>query len=106
MKIKRITKNDPVSRVSLSLHKSFQDKVEAYSDLYKETYGEELPLAALVEEVIGNFIDSDKAFKDHMSKPAASKPAAKKPATKKVAPAEEKPAEEKVEEPAKKGFFG
>lgn len=62
VKIGRITKNDPIVRTSIGFHQSFVDDLKSYLELYKETYGDELSQAQLIEEVMTKFMDSDKDF--------------------------------------------
>ena len=83
MKLTRITKNDPIVRTSVGFHQSFNDEMRAYLDLYKETYGDELTSAQLIEEVLGKFMDSDKEFQRHLKslKKGGATPSAPSPST-------------------------
>ena len=66
MKLNRITNEDPINRMYISFHQSFLEKMDAYLELYKKTYGDELPRAQFIEEVVGRFMDSDKDFTKYL----------------------------------------
>ena len=66
MKLKRVTTNDPVERVALSLHQSLTANLAAYREFYKQTYGDEISLSQLVEEMAKSFMAEDKAFQKFM----------------------------------------
>lgn len=83
MKLKRVTTNDPVERVALSLHQSLTSNLAAYREFYKQTYGDEISLSQLVEEMAKSFMTEDKAFQKYMgneSEKAARKQRATPPA--------------------------
>jgi hypothetical protein len=79
MKLNRVTSNDPVERIALSMHKSVADTLRQYQAYYQATYGDEIPLSMLVEEVVKSFTSADKDFAKYQSQPkvptAEGKPA-------------------------------
>lgn len=66
MKIKKVTVNDPVERLAVSVRQSVMKSLEAYRDFYKMTYGEEIERSQLVEQILREFISSDKDFQKHL----------------------------------------
>jgi len=75
MKLKKVTKNDPIERLAVSVHQSALDLLARYQAHYKATYGEEIERSHLVEEMLRDYMESDKDFmKWHAAQPA-QKPA-------------------------------
>jgi hypothetical protein len=75
MKLKKVTKNDPIERLAVSVHQSALDLLARYQAHYKATYGEEIERSHLVEEMLRDYMESDKDFmKWHATQPA-QKPA-------------------------------
>lgn len=66
MKIKKVTQNDPVERLAVSVRQSVMKTLEAYRDFYKQTYGEEIERSQLVEQILREFMASDKDFQKHV----------------------------------------
>lgn len=64
---------DPKRNASLSLRSSVLDRVEAYRELYHQTYGEEIDRSELVEQLLVIALDRDKAFKRHEKEKARRK---------------------------------
>lgn len=62
MKIQRLSKADPVERLSVSLKKSILDQLEAYKAYYEEHYKEPVQMSRLLEEILKQFIAGDKEF--------------------------------------------
>lgn len=62
MKLKKVTKNDPVERLAVSIHKSTMDQLNRYQAHYKATYGEDIERSHLVEEMLRDYMETDKAF--------------------------------------------
>lgn len=67
MKLKKLNKNDPAERLVVSVRRSTYKLLEAYKAKYEKVYGEELEKSHLVEEIILNFIQSDKEFMKEMT---------------------------------------
>lgn len=75
--LKKITSNDPIQRLNLSLHTSTLDLLQAYRDSYKATYGDELPQNLAIETMLTEFMAGDKDFQKYLksiSKPKTSNP--------------------------------
>jgi len=73
MKLKKVTKNDPKERLAVTVHRSTQQKLERYRQYYADTYGDEIELSHLVEEILRDFMEADKDFvKALTTKPAQS----------------------------------
>ena len=71
MKLQKLSKADPVERLSLSIHKSTMTQLDAYKAYYEETYGETISQARLVEEMLKSFMSSDKDFLKRQDKGGA-----------------------------------
>lgn len=74
--LKRITTNDPLQRLYISLHQSTLDLLQAYRESYQQTYGDELPQNRAIEAMLVEFIANDKDFQKFLKtwKPTASEP--------------------------------
>jgi hypothetical protein len=75
MKLKKVTKNDPIERLAVSIHQSTMDMLARYQAHYKATYGEEIERSHLVEEMLRDYMESDKDFVKWQSSQPAAKPA-------------------------------
>lgn len=62
MKLKKVTKNDPIERLAVSIHQSTMALLAKYQAHYSATYGEEIERSHLVEEMLRDYIESDKDF--------------------------------------------
>lgn len=62
MKLGKVTKNDPMERVPLSMHSSVVKQLQDYRQFYKAVTGEEISMSLLVEEMTKKFMLEDKAF--------------------------------------------
>jgi hypothetical protein len=62
MKLKRIPDRDPKRRISVSLRSSVLIRLHQYREYYQEVYGTELDMATALEEILNEFIGSDKEF--------------------------------------------
>ena len=62
MKLKRIVKSEPVVRLAVSIKTSTMARLDAYQKYYKSAYGEDIERSALVEEMLREFMGSDKDF--------------------------------------------
>lgn len=62
MKIKKVTQNDPVERLAVSVKRSTMTMLDAYRTHYLATYGEEIEKSHLVEEMLREFMQADKDF--------------------------------------------
>lgn len=68
MRLKKVTQNDPVERLTVSVKKSTQDRLEAYRAHYERTYGEPIERSHLVEQVLLDYMTGDKDFMKQLSK--------------------------------------
>lgn len=75
MKLKKVTVNDPVERLAVSVRQSTTRMIADYMAHYEEVYGERIEKSQLVEEIIRDYIAADKDFAKKQS--GASKAAAK-----------------------------
>ena len=62
MKLPKITNNDPLVARRIPLHQSIVDLCDAYREEYEKNHGEELSVTELMEYVLKQYIESDKAF--------------------------------------------
>lgn len=74
MKLKKVTQNDPVERLAVSIKKSTMSRLDAYRAYYKATYGEEIEKSHLVEEILREFMSGDKAFDKFYTQGASASP--------------------------------
>jgi hypothetical protein len=68
MKLKKVTQIDPIERLAVSIRNSTMTRLEAYRAHYKETYGEDIERSHLVEQMLVEFMNSDRDF----TKPASA----------------------------------
>jgi hypothetical protein len=62
MKLPKVTKNDPVERLAVGIHKSVNDDLKAYQAFYKSVTAEEIQMGMMVEEMLKRFLAEDKDF--------------------------------------------
>ncbi len=62
MKLKKVTVNDPVERLAVSVRQSTTQMIAAYMAHYEAVYGERIEKSQLVEEIIRDYIAADKDF--------------------------------------------
>lgn len=62
MKLKKISKKDPMVRINLSMRKSTQDLLESYRQYYLKVHGEDIEISNILEEIAKEFISTDKDF--------------------------------------------
>jgi hypothetical protein len=67
MKLKKVTSNDPVSRVPLTFHESTLRMVKHYQQMYQDTYGDTITQSHMVEELLKDAFASDKAFQKYLT---------------------------------------
>ncbi len=67
MKLPKVTKNDPVERLAVGIHKSVNDELKAYQSFYKSVHGEEIQMGMLVEEMLKRFMAEDRNFQKSKS---------------------------------------
>jgi hypothetical protein len=70
MKLKKVTSNDRVSRITLGLHESVLNKVKAYQAFYLKKTGDEISFALLAEEMLKGFMEEDKEFAKYLAETA------------------------------------
>jgi len=70
MKLPKVTKNDPVTRLAVGIHESVNGDLKLYQDFYKSVTGEEIPMGMMVEEMLKRFLAEDKDFLKFKSPPA------------------------------------
>jgi hypothetical protein len=66
MKLGKVTKNDPMERLPLSVHSSVAKQLQSYRSFYKSETGEEISMSLLVEEMTKKFMSEDKAFQKYL----------------------------------------
>jgi hypothetical protein len=67
MKLKKVTSNDPVSRVPLTFHESTLRMLKHYQQMYQDTYGDTITQSHMVEELLKDAFASDKAFQKYLT---------------------------------------
>lgn len=62
MKLGKVTTNDPIQRLAVSVRKSTNAQIDQYREYYKTVYGDDIERSHLVEEILRNFMNTDKEF--------------------------------------------
>ena len=62
MRLGRITTNDPMERLAVSVRHSTNVLIDAYRAAYKTKYGDEVERSQMVEEMLRRFMMDDKDF--------------------------------------------
>lgn len=62
IKLGKVTKNDPLKRLALSVHSSTLADLEQYRAFYHQEFNEEISMSLLVEEMTKKFMAEDKDF--------------------------------------------
>lgn len=62
MKLPKITTNDPMERLAVSVRRSTNEMIDAYRAAYKETHGDEVERSHMVEEILRRYMLDDKDF--------------------------------------------
>lgn len=60
--LKRLTTNDPLQRMYISLRQSTVAHLQAYRDNYRQVYGDEITQNKAIEAILETFMDNDKEF--------------------------------------------
>ena len=66
MKLGKVTKNDPMERLPLSVHSSVVKQLQEYRSFYKAETGEEISMSLLIEEMGKKFMSEDKDFQKYL----------------------------------------
>lgn len=66
MKLAKVTKTDPLERLSASVHRSTADALRRYQSFYKENTGDDIALGLMVEEMLKDFMARDRAFQKYL----------------------------------------
>lgn len=61
LKLSRLPERTPV-KLTIAVLPDLNERLAAYADLYRETYGREETVADLIPAMLESFIDSDRAF--------------------------------------------
>lgn len=62
MKLPKVTKSDPLERLSASVHRSTAEALRRYQSFYKQNTGDDIALGLMVEEMLKTFMSRDRAF--------------------------------------------
>jgi hypothetical protein len=62
MKLAKVTSNEPSERIAIGMKQSAVSTLKAYQEFYKTSYGEEIALNQLVENMLVEFMKDDKEF--------------------------------------------
>lgn len=73
IRLRKVTQNDPVERLAVSVRKSTVEMLEGYREHYKKAYGEEIEKSHLVEEILRDYMTADKDFVREFAKAAKPK---------------------------------
>jgi len=71
MRLKKLAPKEPVVRVTLGLRTSTSDQLEAYQAQYLEVYGEPIERSNLVEQMLLDYMLSDRDFQKFLANKAA-----------------------------------
>ena len=67
IKLGKVTKNDPLKRLALSVHSSTLADLEQYRAFYHQEFNEEISMSLLVEEMAKRFMREDKGFQKFLA---------------------------------------
>jgi hypothetical protein len=78
MKLAKVSANEPSERFAVSMKVSAHNSLKAYQEFYKATYGEEISLNQLIENMLVDYMKDDKDFQKAIVKSGvpSAKPAA------------------------------
>jgi len=76
MRLKKVTQIDPIARLAISARQSTLSRLEAYQAHYEKTYGEPIERSHLVEQVLLDYMNGDKAFVKGQGDKASAQPPA------------------------------
>lgn len=62
MKLAKVTSNEPTERIAIGMKQSAVLTLKSYQEFYKTSYGEEIALNQLVENMLLEFMKDDKEF--------------------------------------------
>ena len=62
MKLAKVTSNEPTERIAISMKVSAITSLKAYQECYKATYGEDIALNQLIENMLVDYMREDKEF--------------------------------------------
>lgn len=68
MRLKKVTQNDPIERMAVSVRASTLANLEKYRAHYEATYGEPIERSHLVEQVLLDYMKGDKDFEKFLAK--------------------------------------
>ena len=64
MKLAKVTSNEPTERLALGMKQSAVSSLKAYQEFYKASYGEEIALNQMVENMLVEYMKADKEFQN------------------------------------------
>jgi hypothetical protein len=67
MKLRKVTKSEPLERLSVSVHASTSEALKQYQAFYKSNTGDDIPMGLMVEEMLKTFMAKDRAFQKFSS---------------------------------------
>ena len=62
MKLAKAVSNEPSERFAISMKASAHASLKSYQDFYRQTYGEDITMNQLVENMLVEFMKDDKDF--------------------------------------------
>lgn len=69
LKLRQLADRTPV-KLSLTIMPDLYQSLQAYADLYAETYGTKEALIDLIPAMLSSFLESDRAFAQHRGRPS------------------------------------
>jgi hypothetical protein len=69
LKLAKLPDRTPV-KISVTITPDLAEALAAYASLYRQTYGQEEPVAELIPAMLSGFLESDRAFARSRQKPA------------------------------------
>jgi hypothetical protein len=70
LKLAKLPDRTPV-KISVTITPDLAEALAAYASLYRQTYGQEEPVAELIPAMLSGFLESDRAFTRFRQKPAS-----------------------------------
>lgn len=67
IKLRKLSKADTAARLAVSVKSSTLNSLEVYREMYEKQYGEPIERSQLVDEMLRDFMVSDKGFQKYLT---------------------------------------
>ncbi|MCC5610892.1 DUF2274 domain-containing protein [Nostoc sp. CHAB 5834] len=70
IKLRKLSKADTAVRLAVSVKSSTSQNIDIYKEMYEKQYGEPIERSQLVDEMLRDFMNSDKGFQKYLTERA------------------------------------